>query len=73
MPGEYRCKSFVHLVEDTECLALRAKSKKQLFLCGLYNLLPDLSLEKTVSEESHAPKRMKANQQSVMGDKNIPL
>lgn len=63
----------MHLVEDTDRLALTAKAKRQLFLFGLYDLLPDQALEKTVSEESHVPERMKAYQVSVMGDKTIPL
>lgn len=50
----------MRLVEDTECLAIRAKSKRQFFLFGLYDLLPDQALEKAASEESHVPERMKA-------------
>lgn len=63
----------MHLVEDTEGLSLRAKSKRQFCLSGLYDLLLDQALEKTISEESHVPERMKAYQRSVRGDKTIPL
>lgn len=37
------------------------------------NLLPDQALEKTASEESHVPERMKAYQRSVMREKTILL
>lgn len=73
MPAEHSCKSFTYLMEDMEHLALRAKSKTQLFLSGLHELLPDQTLEMAVSEESHVHERMKAYQRSVMEDKTIPL
>lgn len=37
------------------------------------HLLPDQALEKTTSEESHVPERMKAYQRSVNQGKTVPL
>lgn len=70
MSGEHWCKSFTHLVEDTEH---QGQAKETDISIWVKHLLPDQALEKTASEQSHVPERMKAYQRSVMENKTIPL
>lgn len=60
----------MHLVEDMERQGPVEEADISIWV---RNLLPDQALEKTASEESHIPERMKTYQRSVMGAKPIPL